>query len=635
MTKSLSLLSTLLLALAVALPALALDKDNPFDAVAAKDRVELSAGAAGSLEISYQVFSEDFFIYRDMSSVAVTDAAGLELGEAVFPKGKVKFDKVSETDREIFAHTFSVKVPVKVPAGAAQGEKKVKLSVKFQGCNKPENYCLFPTTKELEFTVAIGAGSAATAPAADAKPAAEPAAAGTPPKGGAAGAVGLTGKVQSVQQDGAAAAACAGTAQNTESLSEKLTAWVKGMITGAQGGSFLVFLLLVFAGGVASSLTPCVYPMIPITISVIGASAEQGRGRAFSTAVVYVLGIVVTYTALGVFAALTGGMIGSAMQSTPVIIGISLVFFVLALSMLGAYEFGLPSSVMTKASMAGGAGYAGAFIVGTVAGVVAAPCTGPIVAMLLLHITGIGMGVGGAVAVMGAYSLGLGMLFLMIGLFAGALGSLPRSGAWMDEVKHVFGVVMVAAAVYYAADVLPASVATVLWVVTAVVTAGVVGGWGKLLGGERSMVRLSAAVVVLLGGLFLIFKPVPEVPHVAVTWGDDHAAGLQQSRDSARPLLVDFTADWCAACQELEHFTYTDPAVVACAAEFVPVMIDGTKQTPEFNALRDGYGFGGLPAVYFVCPDGQIVTDLTLKGFEAADVFLGKMNSALHTCKQG
>ena len=202
----------------------------------------------------------------------------------------------------------------------------------------------------------------------------------------------------------------------------------------------------------------------------------------------------------------------------------------------------------------------------------------------------------------------------------------------MVEVKHIFGVVMLAAATYYLDQVLPEALMPVLW--TAVVLGGafVLGGRTALIKGPRAPKRLAAAAVLLAGGLLLIFKPAPAVPDVHMEWGDDEPKALATASSESRPVILDFTADWCAACKELEHLTYTDPAVVSCAAEFIPVMIDGTEDTPEFSALRAKYGFQGLPAVYFICPNGDVVENLTLKGFEPADQFLAKMNRALKTC---
>ena len=383
--------------------------------------------------------------------------------------------------------------------------------------------------------------------------------------------------------------------------------------------------------------------MIPITVSVIGASADQSRTKAFTLSVVYVLGIALTYTALGLAAAKGSGMFGAALQNPWVLVVVAAVMLALSLSMFGLFEFALPESMTTKASMAGGGGYVGAFVVGTVAGVVAAPCTGPIVIMLLGVIGAQGWGLLAGGLVMLVYSLGLGMLFLGVGTFAGVLSSMPRSGTWMVTVKYVFGVILVGVAVYYAGqavDVRWAGQETPLWATALVIEGWVItviggawvlaGGW-DMAGEGRSVKRIGLGAAVLLVGLYLAVAPEEQLD--GVQWSSDYGASLVAAAEQDRPIILDFTADWCTACKELEHKTYTDPAVRKCADDFTTVMIDGTKDTEEFVSLKARYGIKGLPAVYFMCPDGGIIEDLTLKGFEPAGMFLEKMNVALNTCR--
>ena len=152
---------------------------------------------------------------------------------------------------------------------------------------------------------------------------------------------------------------------------------------------------------------------------------------------------------------------------------------------------------------------------------------------------------------------------------------------------------------------------------------------------EAATALQEAGVGLVLLSPSLTDSWVVVAPQRGIEWGDDHAAELAAATVSNKPTIVDFTADWCAACKELEHFTYTDPAVVRCSDEFETVMFDATRESPEFLDLKDHYGIQGLPAVFFVCPDGEVIDDLTLKGFEAADRFLEKMNIALNTCGRG
>lgn len=641
-----------LAALLDAKAALALDKDNPFDAELRTATVALSASGRGEVEIRYVIFSKDFFIYRDMSDVTPTEAGGLQVGPAVFPKGEVKLDKISGEQREIFHDAFSVKVPVVAPPGFA-GAATITLQAKWQGCNGPENFCLFPATRDFTVRVTTAQAGAASPPPPD-----SPAAAAATPEvpavdDGSSGsieaaaapiplAVASTWPARRIDSGAGpgtpASPACDGAAAGG-SFVDGLIQRATRTITEAAGGSFLSFLLVVFAGGLASSLTPCVYPMIPITVSVIGASADQGRAVALARTAVYVAGICLTYTSLGVFAALTGGMFGAMLQQPAVIVGVALVLFALALAMYGAYEFALPESLTTKASMAGGSGgWLSAFVVGVVAGVVAAPCTGPIVTFLLVKITTTpGWGLPEAVAIMLAYSLGLGTLFFGVGAFAGAIGSLPRSGAWMVTVKHVFGHLITAAAIYFVgtSGVLPDAAMAGLWVLLVAYAAfDVAGGMDLVRGPDRRPARVLAGVVALGLGLWVVAGQYRGHAGPSMTWMRTHDEGLLAGKNAGRPVVLDFTADWCQACKELEHLTYTDPAVVSCAAEFQPVMIDGTKETDEFRALREHYGFKGLPAVYFICPQGSILADLTLTGFEPADQFLAKMNRALNACRR-
>jgi thioredoxin:protein disulfide reductase len=647
-------------------PAGAVDKDTPFDAKVHCPTAAVQAGSATELVVEYEVFSHDFFIYRDMSDILMDDPGGLVAADAVFPKGQVKYDKVSEQDREIFLDNFRVQVPLTVPADAAGGSHVVKLRAKYQGCNKPENYCLFPAKKELSCDVQVVASAA---PASDAGADAQggPAVAeGDQPAAGddddsalAVEPVAEVAVVQAASDDGRApistrplgaitiaSTECADEAGSQAGLVAKITGWLTGKLEGSDqggGGPGFFFLLLVFLGGLASSLTPCVYPMIPITVSVIGASADQSRAKAFALSVVYVLGIAATYTVLGLAAAQSGGMFGAALQNPWVLVGVAIVMLALSLSMFGLYEFALPEGVTTKASMAGGGGFVGAFVVGAVAGVVAAPCTGPIVIMLLGVIGAQGWGLLAGGLVMLVYSLGLGMLFLAVGTFAGVLSTLPQSGNWMVTVKYVFGVVLVGAAVFYAgqavsvhwagetAPLWAAALVTEGWVITVIGGGWVIAGGFDMAGEGRSWKRIVLGAVVLLVGLY--WAVAPEEHLDGVQWSDQYGTSLVEAKEADQPIILDFTADWCTACKELEHKTYTDPAVLRCSSEFTTVMIDGTKDTPEFVELKARYGIKGLPAVYFMCPDGSVVQDLTLKGFEPAGTFLEKMNVALNTCR--
>lgn len=213
-------------------------------------------------------------------------------------------------------------------------------------------------------------------------------------------------------------------------------------------------LLLVFFAGMMSSLTPCVYPLIPITLGLFGARKAASRWQGFRLSLVYVLGIVVTYSVLGVAAASAGVVFGAAMQSPWVVGAIAVLFAALGLSSLGAFQINLPSTLRNRLGAVKGGGYAGAFGMGLVAGVIAAPCVGPIVAGILLLVAqqaDVWLGFG----LLATFAFGMGQLFLVLGTFSSAIAALPKSGGWMDGVKTVFGVVFLGMALYYARFAMP------------------------------------------------------------------------------------------------------------------------------------------------------------------------------------
>ncbi len=223
-------------------------------------------------------------------------------------------------------------------------------------------------------------------------------------------------------------------------------------------------LLLVFIAGLLSSLTPCVYPLIPITIGIFGARQASSKLQGFLLSLTYVFGIALTYAIMGVIAASVGTVFGSAMQNPWLLGGIAVLFFALGLSSLGVFDFRLPGGLQNKLGQTGGVGFGGAFVMGLVAGIIAAPCVGPIVAGILLYVAGQQDMVLGFVLLL-VYALGMGMLFLVLGTFSSLLNKLPRAGTWMEGIKTLFGVVFITMAIYYLRFLIPGLNTTIdaLW----------------------------------------------------------------------------------------------------------------------------------------------------------------------------
>jgi thioredoxin:protein disulfide reductase len=376
-------------------------------------------------------------------------------------------------------------------------------------------------------------------------------------------------------------------------------------------GSLVAF-AVAFAGGVATSLTPCVYPLIPITVSIFGARNAGSRREAMALSALYVLGIAAMYTALGVGAALTGKAFGSVMQNPWVIGFVALVLVAMAASMFGAFELRLPSAWQTRLSSVGGAGRAGAFAMGLVSGIIAAPCTGPVLAAALTFVAAQGsVAFGGGI--MFVYALGLGLLFFLIGAFS---ISLPKSGPWMDTVKSVFGVALLAAAGVFLKDAFPAVKPLFSAAREAAFVAAAAAALGVLLGalhgsfGAPGLRRVAktAGVVLLVGAIVYAAgasSARDRIRSAEFAWLSDEAEALALAKAEGRPVIIDFWAEWCTACKELDKIAFADPRVREEAGRFVAVKLDGTDGSDAFQALTEKYGVVGMPTVVFIDAEGR------------------------------
>jgi thiol:disulfide interchange protein DsbD len=367
--------------------------------------------------------------------------------------------------------------------------------------------------------------------------------------------------------------------------------------------------LTAFLGGLLVCLTPCVYPMVAITVSVFGARSDTSRGRAMALSTAFVLGIAAMFTPLGLIAGLTGSLFGSALSNPWVTTFIALVFLGLAASMFGAFEFVLPSGLTNRLALVGGGGYGGAFLIGLVSGLVAAPCTGPVLTGILLWI-GKTRSAGLGSLVLFAFSLGLGIPFWLVGTFAVRL---PRAGRWMLWTKSFFGIVLTVLALYFLKNVLHplANLAHVGG--TGPVLPGLLLVVGVSLGAihlsfdGQALVRLrkGAGILAAVGGSFLLVAWA-EAPHGQLRWESSETAAAERAKTEAKPLLVDFTAEWCGACKELSRHTFADPTVMREASRFVAVRVDATSdEDPAVDQIKDKYHVVGLPTVIMLGADGQ------------------------------
>jgi thiol:disulfide interchange protein DsbD len=392
-------------------------------------------------------------------------------------------------------------------------------------------------------------------------------------------------------------------------------------------GYFWAF-LFVFVGGILTSFTPCVYPLIPITVSVFGAGESVGRLRSFLLSVTYVMGIALTYSILGVAVASTGAVFGQIMADPRVMLPVCGILIALGLSMLGVFELRVPYAVQNRLNTVGGAGFAGAFAMGTVAGIIAAPCTGPALGAVLSYVATTESAFLGFWLLL-TYALGMGLLFIVIGTFSSAIAALPRSGGWMYILENIFGVAIITVALYFLKEVIPPlrtllqSSAGFFAIAGVFVLVGVaLGKFAQRFKDLPRLVQLRKAVGVSFAvvGLYMFVGGLTTAESDLV-WIADEAQGLEAGRREGKPVMFDFYATWCAACNELEH-TYSDPAVKSKLSKFVNVKLDFTRNSAEVERLKQKYGIVGLPVVIFFDSEGNQLTDKRLEKFVEPEEFL-------------
>lgn len=364
-------------------------------------------------------------------------------------------------------------------------------------------------------------------------------------------------------------------------------------------------------GGVLVSLTPCVYPMIAVTVSVFGARQAKHRLEGAWLSLAFVAGIVAMFVPLGVAAGLTGNLFGAALQSRWVTSAISLLFIAMAASMFGAFEFALPSSVTNRLATLGGIGPKGAFVLGLVSGLVAAPCTGPVLTGILAFIAKTRSVAWGAGA-MAAFAIGLGLPFFLVGAFA---VQLPKSGRWMVHVKSLFGVVLLVVAAYFLGNAFPGLPRLVPGGHAGVALAAMALALGALLGaihrdfstenGRGRVSKLLGVLSMTVGGFAcaaLLTRPVESFAweHVPV------AQAQAKAKEQSRPLLVDFGAAWCGACKELDKLTFSHASVRDEASRFVAVKVDATNdEDPLVATAVKELNVLGLPTVIVFDSQGK------------------------------
>ena len=538
--------------------------------------------------------------YMIPTEVKLSGGPGLTIGHPVYPPAKHVKLSFEETALAVYDGETEISVPIEVAGNAPGGARSLAGQVKFQACN--DQVCLAPAS--VPFTIALtitGGAQAGTGAARESTTASAPAESTTVPA------------------TGFSTAPPAGGAPPPKPTT------TQGRLEDAMKRGGFAWLLALFVGGMLLNLTPCVFPMLGVTVSVFGARRNEPLPKVVTAATLYVLGIVVTYTTLGVIAGLTGGLFGSALQSSWVNVGLGVLLAVLSLSMFGLYEMQPPVWLMQRMGGANTASSLGIFVSGLAVGIIAAPCVGPFVVAVLALIAQRANVMFG-MQTMFALSLGLGAPYLVLASFSNLLQRLPRSGEWMIWVKKVFGVILLSVGAFYVLVGLAPRLSG--WVLPAGL---ILGGLylGFLAGGGMKpafrRVQIAFGVLGILAGALVIAR----APKAGLRLEPFDDAGLEAAFAAGKTVMVDFSADWCVPCHELEHSTFTDDRVRSLARTFVLYQVDLTRyDSPEAERWRRQYGIHGVPTVIFLGPDGREVREARVEGFLAPDAFIERMSAA-------
>ena len=545
-----------------------------------------------TIEVSYDI-AKGYYLYRDKFRVVI-DGDAATAGTHAMPKGKEKdddnFGKV-----EVYYKGVTFRVPVE---RNASGALPLTLKLTSQGC-ADAGVCYPPQTQNVMLTLPDPTTTPATTPS-------------------------------------VAASAASGAQSGDES----------GLIAATlKDAGFWAILAFFFLAGLGLSLTPCVLPMIPILSGIIAGQGHQAsHARGFALSLTYVLGMALTYAAAGVAAGLTGTLLSAALQNVWVLGGFALVFVILSFSMFGFYELQLPTALQSKLSeesghLQGGRGL-GVFLMGALSALIVGPCVAAPLAGALLYIGQTGDAVLGGTALF-VMALGMGAPLIAVGVAGGSL--LPKAGPWMEGVKKGFGVLLLATAVWLVSPVLPAVVPMLAWAALLIIPAIFLHaidplpphakGWQRFWKGIGIVMLLTGAALLIgalagnrdplqpLAGLRggAMAAETKKLPFERVT----SLAELEQKIMAAgRPVMLDFYADWCVSCKEMEKFTFADAQVQAKLAGFTLLKADVTANSDDDKALLARFGLFGPPGILFFDTSGREIKTIRVVGYQDAGRFL-------------
>lgn len=586
------------------------------DALPVDEAFQFEAIAMGPAELGVRFqIADGYYLYRDKLDFELADAGGMTIAGWTPPPGQAHVDEHFGEVR-IFRDLLEFPLALERDDPAA---RTVTLVGRYQGC-KEAGICYPPTERRI--AVELPATDAATLAAA-----AAPAGDGAPPAAG-------------------------GTEAAPVSEQDRMAATL-------QTGNLAVSMALFFGVGLLLAFTPCVFPMVPILAGILTGQGDRlTTGRAFTLSLVYVLAMAVTYTAAGVIAGMFGKNLQAVFQQPWILISFSAVFVLLALSMFGFYELQLPARWQTRltefSNRQQGGTLLGVALMGFLSALIVGPCVAPPLAAALIVIGQQGDPVLGGAALF-ALSLGMGAPLLLLGASAGRL--LPRAGPWMDAVKRVFGVLLLALAIWMLERIIPPAATMALWGTLFIVTAVYLGaldrvpeaasGWRRLWKG-LGVLLLVAGAIEMIGAAAGGRDWMQPLRGVAVGGGSAERqapdfqpanspaaleAALERAASRDQPVLLDFYADWCVDCKRMERYTFPTPVVQDALGNTLLLKADVTDNNAEHQALLSQFGLIGPPATLFFGPDGRERRAYRVIGYMDAEAFAGHARAALATGK--
>ena len=590
--------------------------NNQDDILDVDDAFKLSTKTTANSFIAHMQIAEGHYLYRDKVKITVDDA-DVQAGELQLPAGEFKDDPVFNVTLFVFHHDFDAVLPFRY---TGSGDKAVVFKVEYQGCSEIAGICYPPQTKTV--TAKLLAASAVTATTTDTTE-------------------------SSNQASSTASSSSAASAEVSEQ---------DRMSDALRSGNTWITLLAFFAAGLLLAFTPCVFPMIPILMGIIvGQGEAQSVKKSFSLSLVYVLAMAATYTIIGILVGLSGENIQAWFQNPWIIGSFAAIFVALAFSMFGFYELQMPASVQNRLTQISnnqrGGTMLGTAIMGFLSALIVGPCvTAPLVGALI-YIAETGDAVLGGLALF-SLSMGMGAPLLVLGASAGKL--LPKAGAWMETTKAVFGVMLLGLGIWLLERVAPAAATMTLWAALLIISAIYMGALTTLNKGESGWHKLwkGLGILLLIYGIAIfigmmtgnrnIFQPLQGLSNPASSVSAQSTSNQQTShlnfkqikgveglktalaeaKAQNKAVMLDFYADWCVSCKEMEVLTFSDQAVQQALAGVILLQADVTPNDDKDRALYKHFGIIGPPSIMFFNREGDELKNFRVVGYKNAEQFV-------------